>query len=280
MDSLSKVLKELEEEYTYDELFIMAEQVYNKKVGALREKKYFKKLHEPKIIPAFTAHEFLKIVIQRGSEKVRGFKLNAEELEIYETLSMYFTNDPEFESRGEDFSLQKGILVYGNVGCGKTTCIQLFTMNQKQVYRVDSCRDVAYTFAKEGYEGLEKYYRTIPIIPTDINHQQRELSFCFDDLGTENTTKNYGNNSNAMADVILNRYDLESRHGSFRTHITTNLLLSEPLLHSNATHEQRVNWESVKDYNIEKYYGPRVCDRIVEMFNFIAFPQHAKSKRK
>lgn len=280
MECLSTVAKELEEEYSEDELFAMVEEMYNKLVGKLREKKYWQKLNEPKPVVKHSAAELLKIVIGRGNERISGFNLKPEELEIYKTLAMYFADDAAFESRGEDFSLKKGILLYGNIGCGKTTCIQLFTMNQKQVYRVDSCREVAYTFAKEGYEGLERWFKTVPITPTDKNFYQKELSFCFDDLGTENTTKNFGNTANAMAEVILNRYDQESRAGKFKTHITTNLPLVEPELPPNATIEQINNFNNIKDFNIEKYYGPRVVDRMVEMFNFIVFPENAASKRK
>jgi DNA replication protein DnaC len=79
---------------------------------------------------------------------------------------------------------------------------------------------------------------------------------CFDDLGTEDTEKaHYGNRTNVMEKIILNRYD---HCRNKLTHFTTNL-----------TAEQ-----------IKETYGLRVTDRLREMVNVLDFPTGTKSFRK
>lgn len=80
--------------------------------------------------------------------------------------------------------------------------------------------------------------------------------YCFDDLGTEQQIKHFGNDCNVMAEILITRYEEFIANGSI-THITTNLSASE----------------------IEKAYGNRVRSRLRQMFNLIAFDKEAKDKR-
>ncbi len=81
--------------------------------------------------------------------------------------------------------------------------------------------------------------------------------YCFDDLGTENNLKYYGNECNIMAEVLLSRYDLFIS-GKLITHLTSNLSASE----------------------IEDVYGNRIRSRMREMFNLISFDKDDKDKRR
>ncbi len=63
--------------------------------------------------------------------------------------------------------------------------------------------------------------------------------YCFDDLGSENNTKYFGNDCNVMAEILLSQYDRFITHGT-QTHITTNLSATE----------------------IEAFYGNRVRVRL------------------
>ena len=81
-------------------------------------------------------------------------------------------------------------------------------------------------------------------------------SYCFDDLGTEQQIKHFGNDCNVMVEILITRYEEFISNGSI-THITTNLSASE----------------------IEKAYGNRVRSRLRQMFNLIAFDKETKDKR-
>jgi len=82
-------------------------------------------------------------------------------------------------------------------------------------------------------------------------------TYFFDDLGTENNLKYFGNECNVMTEILLSRYDLfVSRQ--MLTHLTTNLNSSE----------------------IEDIYGTRVRSRLREQFNLIAFDANAKDSNK
>lgn len=173
---------------------------------------------------------------------------------IVKRLCCYFANDPRFDTA--NLSRSKGILLFGGVGVGKTTLMEIFQRNALFSYRVISCRDIETQFAVEGNEAVEKYSRLRPIAINASPYGHQEIGYCFDDLGTENAvTKHFGNAKNVMADILLNRYD--SKLDPRATHITTNLTLDD----------------------IEKFYGTRVIDRIAENFNIITFDKDSKSRR-
>ena len=112
-----------------------------------------------------------------------------------------------------------------------------------------SCRDVSFEFINEGFKVIQRYGRG------SFNNHMPKV-YCFDDLGTENNLKYYGNDCNVMAEILLSRYDMFVSRKMI-THLTTNLNSSE----------------------IESIYGIRVRSRMREMFNLISFDKHSKDKR-
>lgn len=169
--------------------------------------------------------------------------------EVIENLCHYFTNDDKF--KGDP---NKGLLLFGGVGIGKTTLMQFFRRNQKASYRVISCREIESDFSSEGEKSVRNCSYNIKI--SENMFCQTEIGFCFDDLGTEANAKHFGKDKNVMAEILLNRYD--NNIPSCYTHITTNM-----------------NTEELKTQ-----YGTRVHDRMKEMFNIITFDKNAKSRRK
>ena len=165
-------------------------------------------------------------------------------------LAAYFLNDEE-KCKELDIDLDKGILLTGPIGIGKTTWFRLMQhiMVKEQKFYYTTCRDVSFEFIRVGYDTIDKYSRGIP-----YDFPMRNI--CFDDLGTENNLKYFGNECNVMAEVILSRYDLFITH-DIKTHITTNLSASE----------------------IEKYYTERVRSRLRQMVNVLAIPPDRKDKR-
>lgn len=178
------------------------------------------------------------------------FKILENDYPIVYKLIAYFLKDEQacFQF---GINLNKGILISGPVGCGKTSLMTLMKLITPSEYKfiVKPCRDISFEFIKDGYEVIHRYSR-------GKLEQLDPKTYCFDDLGLENNLKYYGNECNVMAEILLSRYDLYiSRR--IQTHITTNLSASE----------------------IETQYGNRVRSRMRELFNLIAYDNTAKDKR-
>ncbi len=178
------------------------------------------------------------------------FKILESDYPIVYKLIAYFLKD-EPTCFQYNLNLNKGILLSGPVGCGKTSIMTLMKYLTPTEFKfiVKPCRDISFEFIQDGYEVIHRYSK-------GKLQQLDPKIFCFDDLGLENNLKYYGNECNVMAEILLSRYDLYiSRH--IQTHITTNLSASE----------------------IETHYGNRVRSRMREMFNLIAFDNGIKDKR-
>jgi DNA replication protein DnaC len=199
----------------------------------------------------FDFTKYLSLLEAKGMELYNpNFKVYPEDYEIIFKLLIYFMKD-EASTEKYNLSLRKGILLSGPVGCGKTSLMNLvkLTLPQEQRYIVKSCREVSFEFIQDGYTVIRKY-------STQSFNKDIPKTYCFDDLGTENNLKYYGNDCNVMAEILLSRYDLFVNR-KMLTYITTNLSSSE----------------------IEELYGERVRSRMREMFNLIAFNESAKDKR-
>jgi len=179
----------------------------------------------------------------------KGFKILETDYELLYRLLAYFLRD-EAACFQYNIDLTKGILLSGPVGCGKTTLMHLMKAlpSQKSKFYVKGCRDISFEFIQDGYEVIQKYSKG--------KQFPEPKAICFDDLGTENNLKYFGNECNVMAEILLSRYDLFISKKTI-THITTNLSASE----------------------IETVYGNRVRSRLRSMFNLIAFDKSCADKR-
>ncbi|MCC6182612.1 MAG: AAA family ATPase [Bacteroidia bacterium] len=188
----------------------------------------------------------------KGKEQYgKQFNIQEEDKALLRKLLCYFLRDVSVASQ-LNININKGILLTGPVGCGKTTLMSLmrFFQQPQERFILKSCRDVSFEFIQHGYETIHKYSRN-----SFRSHEPQTL--CFDDLGTENNLKYFGNECNVMAEIILSRYDLFVSR-KLLTHLTTNLSASE----------------------IEEQYGNRVRSRLREMMNLISFEKTTKDKRK
>jgi hypothetical protein len=174
----------------------------------------------------------------------------------FNLLKWYFCQDQEFEKTG--FSFKKGLLVTGRIGCGKSTFMEVFRKNPIRSYNVVSCRSVADAYKSEGVAGIVKFYNYQANKFPPVYYGQKELGWCFDDLGTEDEKGHFGDKANVMKEIISTWYDKKNHLGLNNIHITTNLTGPE----------------------CETYYGNRVRSRMVEMFNVIKFDSSAKDLRK
>ncbi len=241
-----------------------------KKDALLRMEAYKRRLYEKPVYKQLSYDELDAIVrekhhvvdvhdqnysamIERYREqKVLPFILNDTNRTIYEQLCQYFSNDEGFEM-SDSLSLQKGILLRGPIGCGKTTLMQMFCVNSFRPYELISVRVIADSYSKNGSDALYNF-SSLQRAYAQQNYGHTEIGLCYDDIGTENLKKNFGNEVNVMQDIVYKLYDL--KNFSF-FHGTTNL----------------------GSDGIEEMYGPRVKSRIYEMYNVISFPGTAKDWR-
>lgn len=169
---------------------------------------------------------------------------------VYKLIAYFLKDEPTCYQHSID--LNKGILLSGPIGCGKTTLMNLMRelAPKGNKFSVKPCRDISFEFIQDGYEVIHRYSK-------GKLYETQPRTICFDDLGTENNLKYYGNECNVMAEILLSRYDLYTAK-KLQTHITTNLSASE----------------------IENVYGNRVRSRLRELCNLIAFDKNVLDKRR
>jgi len=161
---------------------------------------------------------------------------------IYDLIAKYFSRDVRFLETDLVLNLadlEKGLLIIGDYGCGKTSMLNTyhkigykFLPDTFLWFSKNSCLSIVSEYEQIKYadgkeEFNDKYYNT--------------SEFYFDDFGTENDASNFGK-KNLLKDILEERYARKKK-----THITTNLSLGE----------------------IKNKYGDRVFDRLQEMFNII-----------
>ena len=140
---------------------------------------------------------------------------------------------------------EKGIILSGCTGCGKTTLFKIFNFNflwkcdnpawqltqhNALIFSWNWCRSIAMEYTdkeKGGFAALKKYFNGVSL---------------FDDLGAENIGIHYGTKADVMGEIIQSRYEVGAR-----TFFTTNLNFDE----------------------LRKTYDERVASRLAEMCNWV-----------
>lgn len=203
--------------------------------------------------PDYNNHyrQILQYLQYEGRKKYgTNFAFIKEDIPIILQLICYFTNDEE-NAKEHQIDLQKGLLITGPIGCGKTTLLELMkriAVPEKKFFFF-TCREIGFEFIQDGYQVIHRYSK-------GVHGNYTKSNMGFDDLGTEKNLKYFGNEANVMAEIILTRYDMYTQNG-FTTHITTNLSATE----------------------LEEAYGNRVRSRLRSMCNLIAFDKETVDKR-
>lgn len=191
-------------------------------------------------------------MLYRANQLFEGlFKLDPHNETIFNLLCYYFSGDQNFVSIAENLgienpSLNKGVMLCGNFGVGKTWLMKLFTKNQRQVYHLYNAKYLADTYEKEGEESVEPFIiKSKNAYNDSACFFQPHAGLCIDDMGTEDIKNNYGNKRNVIGDIIERRY--EKGNVGLWLHATTNLTT-----------------EAIKEF-----YGGRVSSRLRESVNLI-----------
>lgn len=189
-----------------------------------------------------------ELIITAGSQSINGFHLTKKMEKFYQQIYYYFTRDKRFEQ-----DLNKGLLIIGQVGTGKTTAMRMFSKIGR--YRVVSSRHIVREFNIDGMMILNRYGKD-SFYYEGAPSEKVPAKLCFDDIGLEDVnSKIFGNSANVLAEILFDRYDCFISDGMI-THATTNLSIP----------------------SLEKIYGDKMLDRLKEMMNLITC--EGKSLRK
>lgn len=205
------------------------------------------KKHEPIVFSPEQMLNYAKSEYLRNEG--REMEIDDWNREIILSLAKYF-------SGVGDLDLSKGIMLVGQTGQGKTSIFNAFSENPKRSFLIMECKYLALQYASGGYNQVETLINPHPpIFGNKFRHDA--YGICFDDLGTEDVKKNYGNEANVMKDILEMRYSRKNSLAGL-THVVTNL-----------------DAES-----IETFYGERIKSRMREMFNVIEYDLQAPDRRK
>jgi energy-coupling factor transporter ATP-binding protein EcfA2 len=210
----------------------------------------------------------------------KNFKIYPEDEAILYKLCVYFIRD--FETcRKLKINPNKGILLSGPVGCGKTSLMKLlsFIVPHQNKHRVIAARNITFNFNKSGFKIIEDY--------------GNNGFYCFDDLGVETTGRHFGKDCNVMGEILLSRYDLFINSVSLRaqSRSPSSNHSCHPALDAGSHNSKQLITKSQKPIlthattnlnaqELENRYGNRVRSRMRELFNLIAFDKESLDKRK
>lgn len=199
-------------------------------------------------------HYLIQYISQQGKRMYGpNYTITDMDRPIVTQLLSYFLRD-EAVATSQNIDLNKGILLMGPIGCGKTSLMNIMRGLSQPCYKpvMKSCREISHEFSEQGYEIIGKYSRHAFFAYTNI-----PLVHCFDDLGMESPIVYWGNNINVLGEILACRYDLFISHKMI-SHATTNL----------------------NSDDLEENYGNRLRSRMREMFNLIIFDSQSSDKRK
>ncbi len=197
-------------------------------------------------------------------EKVTGnkFEKSPQTIQNLEPILYYFSKDKRFFncvniSTLSQPSFDKGLLIIGDYGNGKTSVMKTFE------FIFQGVQDISF----KGYTANEVVTMFEKITDDENEHTRTQFENAmykgiryFDDLKTERIASNYGK-VNIFKDILEERYNRNSK-----THITCNF---------------KEGFNGNIKVGIDEFgekYGGRVYDRVFEMFNIVEFK--GKSFRK
>ena len=240
---------------TYDHVELSDEEVQQVLLAArkakakkISEQAYWDKVRKPVEYIKFTEYELREKILNENPD----FIIDENNSEIFNMLCAYFSGDVTYETFFGG-SLKKGIMLFGPVGCGKTFLMRMFSKNSFRPFVVNPVRKISDEYAGNGNAALYKFSSPAEVYAHE-NFGHASAGRCFDDVGTEEIKKNFGNEVNVIQDVLYKIYD-NQLIGDF--HVTTNL----------------------DGEGIQAAYGERIRSRMREMFNVIRFDKQSPDRR-
>lgn len=178
----------------------------------------------------WTSEELERVALARLQQKTDK-TIAGRYAELVSAFAKYFAREQGV------LPLNKGIILSGCTGCGKTTLFRLFyyantnaTNDNVVLFKWSDCPSIAMNYTDRdngGVAALRPHFRGAAL---------------FDDLGAEEVASHYGNKADVMRQIIQERY----KFGAL-TFITTNLTFRQ----------------------IAKDYGERIASRLSEMCSWV-----------
>lgn len=181
------------------------------------------------------------LILRIGKHFTPDFKIDENNQEVLKQMLLYFTGNKKFNG-----DLNKGILLVGGVGTGKSLLFDIFKKYTSEVihtnsFQVHSAIDIIDRVNVSGIDILSFYSNNFE------GRQAHPVRCYIDDIGTKHeTVKHYGTEINVIEQLLSLRYNIYKRYGTL-THASTNLFPSI----------------------LSETYDKRITDRMVEMFNVI-----------
>jgi DNA replication protein DnaC len=180
--------------------------------------------------------------IQYIAEKMQpGYIINDNNRDVLKKLLQYFTGQEDFEG-----SLNKGLMLVGGVGTGKSLLFKIFkyyTMNviKANSFQMHSGIDIIDNVNISGVDYLAKYSHNFE------GRRAFPIRCYIDDIGLDNEKiKHFGTDISVIEQLLSLRYNIFERYGTL-THISTNKYPNQ----------------------LKELYDIRITSRMSEMFNVI-----------
>lgn len=179
------------------------------------------------------------------------FQVTENNAKALKLLLLYFTGNTQFETEfkeitGFDGSLNKGIMLIGGVGTGKSLLFKIFKQYTMNVlfcnsYSMHSSIDIIDRVTINGIKELDLFSH-------NLRDDKPDPITCYiDDIASKNEeVKNYGTSISVIEQLLSIRYNIFQAYGTI-THTSTNLFRKQ----------------------LKETYDLRVVDRLKEMFNII-----------
>jgi DNA replication protein DnaC len=253
-------LKQLKDSLTETELIKVCEYEHaNKPKQNNKSKEYFNRLNQAQNEEGFNVN--YDVLLSKFKERFYDLErvdFDEKHLVNVKTILYYFSRDERFfksdrlckNDKGNYFSepsFEKGLLIIGGYGNGKTSTMKTLKSlfdGTPLTFKSYTANRIVTTF--ESYSnGSER---------TEYMNRTKTKVAYFDDVKTEKDASNYGKH-NLFKDILEERYTAKAK-----TYITCNFRETDT--------EGNIK-DALHEFN-EKY-GPRVFDRLFEMFNIIEF---------
>ena len=184
----------------------------------------------------YTVQDTKAILWEIIKNRIPNFEATDLKVSFIKSFIQWVYKDPECK-----YSLNKGFLLVGNPGSGKTQLMQAFsewtTFIEKRPFKMCYTKEVADEVVKQkDLKAIDKF---------------KYGSFCYDEIGHEiGLTKLWGNAVNLFGDL----FEFRSRYPNLISHGTSNRTMNRD-----------------EDTNLYSIYGERVYSRFHQMFNIVSY---------
>lgn len=193
-----------------------------------------------------------KLIVQIANKYVYNYKVDDNNKEVLKDMLLYFTGNENFNG-----SLNKGLMLVGGVGTGKSLLFKIFkeyTMNviRNNSFQMHSAIDIIDNVNTTGVEYLKQYSHNY-----DGRHAYPIRCYIDDIACINETVKHYGTDINVIEQLLSLRYNIYEKYGTL-THISTNKYPNQ----------------------LTDVYDQRITSRMNEMFNILELKGNDYRKTK